>query len=230
MITHLACIMDGNRRWAKKHGIAPWLGHKEGVKAVEAVVNFCLQNNIPYLSLYTFSIENFNRSLQEKSYFFDILFPEVLTQVFKQLIEKKIRVRFIGDRALFPTSVAQQCVDIEKKTEQFTTLTLNLLFCYGGRQEITAAVIDIANDVKNGTLALTDINEQYVYKRLWLGNSPEPELIIRTGDTKRLSNYMLYQCAYSELYFLNCLWPDLSPQDLENALKYYQSCKRNLGA
>jgi len=228
MIKHLACIMDGNRRWAKKRGWLPWLGHREGIAAARRTIEFCLEKGIPFLSLYTFSIENFSRPKKELDFLFAVLIDEVRKQL-DEFIEKGVRLRFIGDRALFPEKVLPVCEDMEAKTAHLNALNLNLLFCYGARQEILNSIKTIVHKVKAGLIAEEDISEHNVQEHLWTQGIPEPEIIIRTGGVKRLSNFLLYQAAYSELYFLDCLWPELSKQHLQDAITFFNNCQRNFG-
>ena len=218
MIQHLACIMDGNRRWAKKRGLMPWYGHKEGAEAVRLVIRFCMQQGISYLSLYTFSLENFNRSAQEKEYIFSFLVHESHKEL-PQFIENGIKITFIGDRSQFPASVVDTCHQIEDATAHGTRLTVMVLFCYGSRQEIVHASKKIAQEVASGSLSIDAITPQLISRYLWTGSIPDPDLVIRTGGLQRLSNFLLFQVAYSELFFL----------DLENALSYFAACKRNFG-
>lgn len=228
MIKHLACIMDGNRRWAKKRGKLSIEGHKEGVETVKRVVRFCLDKQIQYLSLYTFSLENFKRPEIEKMYLFDLIATQA--QRFIDLCGKdEVRICFIGDRALFPTSTLAACERIERDTAHGQKLTVNILFCYGGQQEIIAGVKSIVADIKRGLLSEEDIDTTIFKKHLWLHDAPEPELVIRTGGHKRLSNFLLFHVAYSELYFLDCMWPDLMEADLEKAIAFYAQSERNVG-
>lgn len=228
MIKHLACIMDGNRRWAKRRGWFPWLGHRQGVDAVRAAVDFCLKNNIPFLSLYTFSIENFKRSVREKSFLFNLMIRTIEKER-KTLIERGIKVRFLGDRTLFPENVRCACDQLEQETASLTNLNLNLLFCYGARQEIVSGIKGVIKQVKAGLVTEDDITVDTVFDHLWTGSLPDPDLIVRTGGVRRLSNFLLYQAAYSELCFLDCLWPELTEEHLEGAVKEFEQCKRNFG-
>lgn len=227
-LKHLACIMDGNRRWAKLNGLVPWYGHRQGIEALKLAVQFCVDKQIPYLSLYTFSLENFKRSEQENNFLFDLILQEAEGSL-KEFKDQNIRLRFIGERSYFPARVAQVLENLEAETAQATGLTINLLFCYGGRQEIVAGIKQIASEVKANRLKISDINEELVKSYLWLGDCPDPDLIIRTGGYKRLSNFLLYQAAYTELYFLDCLWPELTRDDLEKAIAYYEQCQKNFG-
>lgn len=227
-LKHLACIMDGNRRWAKQNGLVPWYGHRQGIEALKLAVQFCVEKQIPYLSLYTFSLENFKRSEQENSFLFDLILQEAEGSL-KEFKNNNVRLRFIGDRSYFPARVAYVLEALEAETAQATGLTINLLFCYGGRQEIVAGVKRIVNDAKANHLKVDDIDEQLIKEYLWLGDCPDPDLIIRTGGYKRLSNFLLYQSAYTELYFLDCLWPELTRDELEDAVVYYEQCQKNFG-
>jgi len=228
MIKHLACIMDGNRRWAKKQGKLSIEGHREGVETAKRVVRFCLDKGIEYLSLYTYSLENLKRPEAEKIYLFELIalqaqwFIDISTQ-------DGVRIRFIGDRALFPASVLTACERIERETAHGQKLTVNVLFCYGGQQEIVAGAKRIAQQVKDGLIAESDIDIALFKKQLWMDNTPEPELIIRTGGHKRLSNFLIFHAAYSELYFLDCMWPDVTNAELEKAIAYYTQLERNFG-
>jgi undecaprenyl diphosphate synthase len=228
MIKHLACIMDGNRRWARLQGKLPVLGHQEGVKAGRRVIQFCLEKKIPYLSFYTFSIENFKRSAQEQDFIFNIVATQGLQEV-AQLRQEGVRIRFVGDRALFPPSLISVCDTLEQQTQDCTALQVNLLFCYGARQEIIGGIKKIIRQVKAGVLDEDDINEESFNHYLWTQDFPDPDLIIRTGGVSRLSNFLLYQAAYSELYFLDCLWPDIGAQQLEQAVSFFDKAQRNFG-
>jgi len=227
-INHLACIMDGNRRWAKKRGLFAWLGHREGMEAVRTVVNFCLEKNINYLSLYAFSLENFKRPSIEKKYLFNYLAEQAEEEV-PLFIKKGVRVRFVGDRNYFPDSLRSVCARVEKETSNGKNLLLNLLFCYGAQQELVAGIKGLVKDVKAGKLSEEDITEERINDYLWMGAIPAPDLIIRTGGMQRLSNFLLYQSAYSELCFFECMWPDLSKDHLEKAISSFEGSKRNFG-
>jgi len=220
--------MDGNRRWAMQHGLVSFLGHKNGWDAVKRVIDFCLEKNIAYLSLYTFSIENLKRSEEEKHYLFEVLAQEVFKEL-ENCKDRNIRIRFIGDRTLFPKSIKQLCEKSERETEHCNGLHLNFSLCYGGQQEIVDTAKRIAIKVVKGDLQVNDITPDIFENFLWTSSIPSPDLIIRTGGDNRLSNFLLYQCAYSELYFIDCLWPDISVQNLESAITYYDNCRRNFG-
>lgn len=228
MIQHIAFIMDGNRRWAKKQGLQAFLGHKKGAEVLENVIDFCLKTKIQYVSLYTFSLENFNRSAAEVSYLFDLLLNEAQKKL-TLFLEHGVRVRFVGDRNLFPVSLISTIDLLEEATSACTNLNLNFLFCYGARQEIIGGIKKFYQDIKSGAVVLEDLNDEFFKHYLWTGDIPEPELIIRTSGMKRLSNFLLYQAAYSEFYFLDCLWPDITQEHMHAALQSYIETQRNCG-
>jgi len=223
--------MDGNRRWAKARFLPPSLGHKEGINAVERTVDFCLKNGIPHLSLYAFSIENLNkRSLEEREYVFGLFISYFKRRNIETLNKKNVRVKFIGDRPLFPASIKNMCTEVEEKTMHGTALTIHFLFCYGGQQEIVAMVKQIAYKVKEGSIDPSAITPETIRQFLWLSDTPDPELIIRTGKAQRLSSFLPYQAAYSELFFTDTLWPDITETHLTEALHYFSTCRRNFGS
>jgi undecaprenyl diphosphate synthase len=222
--------MSGNRTWAKRQGWLPVMGYKYGIQAIKRVIDFCLKKNIPHVSFYTFSIENFKRPESEKSYLFDVLAKQEFNSMLDEALQKGVRIRFIGDRSLFPNSVATMFADAEKRTESFNNMTANFMFCYGGRQEIVHAAKAIAKQIKADQLSLDQVTPELFSQFLWTGDIPDVDLIIRPDGEKRLSNFLLYQSAYAELYFLDCLWPALQEEHLQTAWDYYIKIKRNFGA
>lgn len=220
MISHLALIMDGNRRWAKKRALFPWQGHREGAKTVEMVIEFCIKKKIQFLSLYTFSLENLNRSEKEKKYLFDLI--DTMRDRVDEFIKHDVRIHFSGDRTEMDEHIRSVCDEVEQATKKCKTLRCNLLFFYGGRQEIIAA----ARELQKQNIEIT---EEQLRKQLWTGDIPDPELVIRTGQRYRLSNFLLFQIAYSEIHFLDLLWPDLTEQDLENAVEKWKCVQKNFG-
>lgn len=226
---HLACIMDGNRRYAQAHGWKPWIGHQRGVETVRTALEFCLVNKIPYLSLYTFSLENFKRSETEKNFLFDLI-EAMAKRHLNELIEKDIKVKFVGDRDLFPVHVIPAFDDIESQTAHCSALQVNFLFCYGGQQEIVYAAKEIARKVKSGLLNESDINESLLVQHMWTADTPAPELVIRSGGSQRISNFLLFQSAYSEYYFTDQFWPALTLDDFKKAFEFFNASKRNFGA
>jgi len=223
---HLAIIMDGNRRWARERNLKPWLGHKQGIEAVKIAVQFCIKKNIPYLSLYAFSLENFKRSAQELEYLFDILAQELAGSILDECLKHNIKMVVVGDRTQFPAQLRETLNKIEKLTENNTHLYLNILFCYGGRQEINAAVKKIISE----NIPAETITDETLTHHMWNSSIPDPDLIIRTGNTHRLSNFMLYQAAYSELYFMDCYWPDVTEKHLQQAVDSFTHSQRRFGA
>ncbi len=220
--------MDGNRRWASRQGAITAYGHQEGVHAAKRVVEFCLRKKIRFLSLYTFSIENFRRSASEKSVFFELIAHQAVSEL-EFLKKQGIRICFIGDRDLFPASLVSVCDSVEAETKDGAILQVNLLFCYGSRQEIVGGIKKIIAQVKAGLLSADDISEESFSDYLWTHGIPEPDLIVRTGGSSRLSNFLLYQAAYSELYFLDCLWPEVTAEHLERVISLFNTCQRNFG-
>lgn len=228
MITHLALIMDGNRRWARARGLPVFMGHKAGTDALQAIAGYCLKKEIKHLSLYTFSIENLKRTTEEKGYLFDLVVQFVRANL-ARIVQEGIRVRFIGDRTLFPDSIREVCDELEGKTAHLERLNVNVLFCYGGQQEIIAATKACMRRMREGTLNEDEVTVESFAKMLWSGHSPAPEVVIRTGGIARLSNFLLFSSAYSELFFTNTLWPDFSEQELDEILGRYAHIKRNFG-
>lgn len=221
MISHLALIMDGNRRWAKKRALMPWLGHRQGVESVQMAIQYCLDHKISYLSLYTFSLENFKRSEQEISYLFSLI-REAKDRIL-EFVTEGVQIRFIGDRSKIPHDTRVICEELEQMTQSGARLQCNFLMCYGGQQEILHAV---QNFIKQDDL---EISIDTFRKCLWLGDIPDPEIIIRTGGVKRLSNFLLFQGAYAEIRFLDCLWPDLTKELLHATVLDCVQAHKNVG-
>lgn len=229
-IKHLAAIMDGNRRWAKEHGHKPWIGHKHGVDPVKTIIKFCIKENIPYLTLYAFSIENFKRPKEELDYLFNVLAQELASKEFNELVQEGVKVQFIGDSSLYPANLAPVLKDLEIRSKDNKKLNLNILFCYGGQQEIIHAVKNIAEQVKAGKIKPENIDKNYFEKFLWLKDTPPPDLIIRTGKVHRISNFLTYQSAYSEICFLDIFWPEITEKHLQKILEDFKKCKRTFGS
>jgi undecaprenyl diphosphate synthase len=224
MITHLACVMDGNRRWATEQGQLPWFGHKAGVKTVEMVIKFSLQHKIQYLSLYTFSLENFNRSQLEQSYLFEIILTQA-EQYLSLFVEQGVKIKFLGQLSKFPQNIIQVCQRIEEKTVQGKSLHVNFLFGYGGRQEIFDAAQLLCKDAIAGKSVTPELFERH----LLTVEIPDPDLIIRTGGVQRLSNFLLYQAAYAEIRFLDTLWPNLTEKELFDTMMHAVQAQKNVG-
>jgi undecaprenyl diphosphate synthase len=227
-LRHLACIMDGNRRWASARGMPAWMGHRQGVQAVNRVVDFCLEQAISHVSFYLFSQENMQRSGEEKTYLYTTIVSEA-DRLIHDAQGKGVRVRFVGDRDLFPTMVCAAINAIEQSTAQGDRLTVDLLFCYSGQQEIVHAMRTLARAVERGELRSQDITRELCEQSLWTYPTPPPDLILRTGGFSRLSGFHLYHAAYAELYFLECLWPDLQKEDLQKVVDRFYTCTRRFG-
>lgn len=224
MITHLSCIMDGNRRWAQQRGQLPWNGHRAGAKTIEMVISFCLENKIPHLSLYTFSLENFNRSDQERSYLFDLIMLQT-ERYLPQFIAQGIAIKFVGQLSLFPKALQEICYQVQDKTAHGKQLQVYFLFGYGSRQEIFQAAQLFAERIRLGQ----DNTQEQFESCLWTAGVPDPDLMIRTGGMLRLSNFLLYQAAYTEIRFLDTLWPDLTQAEVHAAVMSAIQAQKNGG-
>lgn len=229
-LSHLAIIMDGNRRWARERNLESWRGHQEGVNPLRMAAELCIEYGIPYLSVYAFSLENFKRSEEEKRYLFDVLAQELVKNELASLGQKGVKIQFIGDRKQFPESLRAVIRDVEQRTVDGNKLTLNLLFCYGGRQEITSAAREIAQKIIDGNLRIDDISDATISEFLWTAGTPDPDLIIRTGKVHRLSNFLPFQGVYAEIEFLDKYWPDVTREDLETVFEAFAQSKRTFGA
>ncbi len=227
MIQHIGFIMDGNRRWAKAHGLEMLYGD-QSKEALKTAISYCLETAIPHVSFYAFSLENIKRSSHETSFIFKTTI-ETIEEILPHFIEEKIKLRFIGQRELFPVDVLSSVEKIEAATASYKRLNVSILFCYGSQQEIVAASQKIALKVLNGELPPEEITKEVFAEYLWTAPMPTPDIIIRTGGVKRLSNFMLYQAAYAELYFLDCLWPDLTKTDIETIVANFKKTPKNFG-
>jgi len=225
---HVAIIMDGNGRWARRRALPRYFGHREGVKALKTVVRYAAQRGIPILTVYAFSTENWRRPREEVEFLLDLMFKTFVQEI-EELQKEGVRVRLVGDR----TSLSEQVKEVWIKAEEFTAhntrLVLNVAFNYGGRAELTSAVRALARQVAQGELKPEDITEEAIARELYTWPSPDPDLIIRTGGEQRLSNFLLWQAAYSELYVTDVLWPDFGEQEFEQALQDYLKRERRFG-
>jgi len=231
-LEHIAIILDGNRRWASEKELNPWLGHKKGAETVEQLLDWCERLGVKFVTLYTFSTENFRRSPQEIAEIMQIAeekFRKLLTD--ERIHRNKVHVKVIGRLNLLPENLQSLIGDVEKATENYDNQFLNFAFAYGGRAEIVDAAKTIAEKVKAGELNLEDVNESTVEKYLYTAHMPkqDPDLIIRTSGEERLSGFLLWQSAYSELAFLDVYWPDFRLIDLLRAIRTFQTRKRRYG-
>jgi len=225
---HLAIIMDGNGRWAKQKGFLRTIGHENGATTVKRVVEQCARLGIPYLTLYAFSTENWNRPKFEVDMLMKLLVKALKKEV-KTLQENNIKLNAIGNLELLPNSVRKELTEVLEKTKNNTRLTLSLALSYGSRNEIVEAVKEIANKVKNNIISNDAIDESVINKHLYTHNLPDVDLLIRTSGEQRISNFLLWQIAYAELYFCDVLWPDFSNDHLFEALEVYQNRERRYG-
>jgi tritrans,polycis-undecaprenyl-diphosphate synthase [geranylgeranyl-diphosphate specific] len=232
MPNHIGIIMDGNRRWAELKGLEKSLGHVFGAKKVDEVVKWCHELGIKSLTLYVLSTENLKRSSEEIQLLLK-LFKNKLLEIMDNgvLHENQTRFKVIGRRDLIPPDIMQYVEKIEKDTERYSSHFLNIAFAYGGRAEIVDAVKSIAYDVSKKLLDPEEINEETISSRLYTAHLPEPDpdLIIRTSGEERLSNFLLWQSAYSELVFIDVYWPEFRKIDLLRAIRTYQRRKRKFG-
>lgn len=225
---HIAVIMDGNGRWAKEQGKMRVFGHQHGVDAVRNVTEACAELGVEYLTLYAFSTENWNRSSFEVDALMTLLTQALKTEV-KTLNDNNIRLDAVGDLTRLPKLQYNALMSAIENTKDNTRMTLTLCLSYSGRWELTETVKKIAGKVKNGELNPEDINENMVCDNLATSYMPDPELLIRTSGEIRISNFLLWQLAYSELYFTKKYWPDFSKEDLYEAIIDYQSRERRFG-
>ena len=223
---HIAIIMDGNGRWAKARGKERTYGHQEGVERVKDIMTAAVNLGVEYLTLYTFSTENWNRPADEVAALMALLLKHLEEELF---IKKNARFRVIGDKSRLPQAVQDVCNYMEERTKNHTKTCMVLALSYSSKWEITNAVQKIAQEVKEGTLAADAINEETISQHLATNFMPDPELMIRTGGEERLSNYLLWQLAYSELYFTNCLWPEFTEEEFYKAIVDYQNRQRRFG-
>jgi len=225
---HVAIVMDGNGRWAKSRLMPRTFGHKKGVDSVRRAIQFCVDNEIRYLTLFAFSSENWKRPKEEVNVLMS-LFMTTLKNEAKKLQEKEVAVKIIGDRSAFSDSLQETFSVIESQTKEGAALQLLIAANYGGRWDITQACRQIAKDVQQGKLAPERIREQLISNTLVSATIPDPDLFIRTGGEKRISNFLMWQLAYTELYFSDTLWPDFDETTFKTALEVYAERQRRFG-
>ena len=218
-LKHMAIIMDGNGRWGLKHKSSRNLGHKEGLKTVEMVMKFCIKKQIKFLTLFAFSTENWKRPLKERNYLFNLL-EIYLREKLEEINEEKIRIKILGEKN-FSKKLNKLLDFAEKKTRKNTKLQINLALNYGSKKELVHAF----NKLKKKSM----ISENDINNNLYTKNIPDPEILIRTGNTQRLSNFLLWQAAYTEIFFEKKLWPDFKDGDLNKIMKKFSNIKRNFG-
>ncbi|MRX39700.1 isoprenyl transferase [Flavobacterium sp. LC2016-23] len=225
---HLAIIMDGNGRWAKQQGFLRAFGHENGTKSVKKTITTCAKLGIEYLTLYAFSTENWNRPKLEVEALMKILINSLKKELVT-LQENNIRLKAIGNLDKLPNSAQKELLDVIEKTKNNTRLTLTLALSYGSREELVNAVRIISDKVKNNIISIDTIDDSIINEHLYTQNLPDVDLLIRTSGEHRISNFLLWQIAYAELYFTNVLWPDFKDQDLYEAIISYQKRERRFG-
>jgi undecaprenyl diphosphate synthase len=228
MPTHVAVIMDGNGRWAKKHGRIRTLGHQSGVISVRNTVERAAELGIKYLTLYAFSTENWNRPKLEINALMQLLVRTINKET-KTLTDNEIKLNAIGDIESLPKNCISELNEAIETTKGNNKMTLTLALSYSSRWEITQCMRDLAKNVKSGELSPEDITEEVIGAHLCSSNIPDPELLIRTSGELRISNFLLWQMAYTELYFTNKLWPDFNKGDFDEAIIAYQNRERRFG-
>ena len=218
-LNHIAIIMDGNGRWGLKKRRSRNYGHLKGLTSVETVIKSSVKLKIPFLTLYTFSTENWNRPQKEINFLFDLI-RKSLKKNLNRIVKQGIRVRVIGKKIGLPEDIKKTIKNIEKKTIKNNAITLNLALNYGSKEEIINACKSISKE---------KINIKNFEKKLYTYNIPDPEILIRTGGAKRLSNFLLWQLAYTEIFFVNKMWPDFNEVDFNKIIKKFYNIKRNFG-
>lgn len=223
---HIAIIMDGNGRWAAERGQKRSYGHQAGVEAVRRITSECTRLGVKYLTLYTFSTENWNRPADEVSALMGLVLSSLEDEIF---MKNNVRFRVIGDLGRLPEDVRQKLRKTEEHTAANSAMTMVVALSYSSKWEITEAARRIAKDVREGRIAAADITEETVAEHMQTCFMPDPELLIRTGGEVRISNYLLWQIAYSELYFCETFWPDFDEEALQKAIVSYQGRQRRFG-
>lgn len=227
-LQHVAVIMDGNRRWADNRGVPRLLGHKEGVKSLKRLVRHVGALGLQYLTVYAFSSENWQRSKEEVNYLFE-LFASALSDEVGELCDNNVRLSFIGAIEQMPPKLRTKIAAAVERTRHNTGLSLQVAINYGSRLEITEALRRINADVAKGLLTNEQISEELVSSYLYTGGMPDPEMIIRTGGEMRLSNYLLWQAAYTELYITEVLWPEFTPLEFDKSIEEFKGRRRRYG-
>jgi len=225
---HVAIIMDGNGRWAKDKGLPREFGHQNGVNSVKSIVQEAYKSGIEYLTLYAFSIENWDRPSDEVSSLMSLL-VSTLRDEFDEIFDKDIKLNAVGEINSLPKEVISELDFIINKTKNNRKMNLTLALSYGGKQEIFNAVKMIADKVKNNLIELNNFDDSIINSHLYTKNLPDVDLLIRTSGEQRISNFLLWQIAYAELYFTDVYWPDFSKDDFNLALENYKSRERRFG-
>jgi undecaprenyl diphosphate synthase len=223
---HIAIIMDGNGRWAKARGFNRSVGHQAGVETVKRITEACSKMGVGYLTLYTFSTENWNRPADEVAALMSLVLTAMEEELFMQ---NNVKLRIIGDLTRVPENVREAILALQERTQVNTGMTMVIALSYSSRWEITDTVQRLAQKVKAGELMPEEITEECISQHLATNFMPDPDLLIRTGGELRLSNYLLWQCAYTEFYFCDTYWPDFNADDLQKAIDYFNRKERRFG-
>ena len=227
-LKHIAIIMDGNRRWAKEKLLPSAAGHKKGVDALRKIVKACTDFGIKYLTVYAFSTENWKRTKEEVDFLMSLFSQTIIAEI-PEFNKNDVKLKFIGDRKSLNKDILSVLEQGEAKTENNKMLTLQIAFNYGAKQEITNALKNIVDDVQSGKIQADNITEETVADYLYTKNVPSPDLLIRTGGEKRISNYLLWQCAYSEIYVTDEYWPEFNKKSLAKAIEEFNLRNRRFG-
>ena len=223
---HIAIIMDGNGRWAKARGMNRSMGHQQGVVAVKEITTACSNLGVKFLTLYTFSTENWNRPADEVAALMSLILTSLEEELF---MNNTVRLRIIGDLSRVPEVVRESILGLQERTSVNTGMTMVIALSYSSRWEITETVRQLASQAAGGKLDPADINEDLISQNLATAFMPDPDLLIRTGGEIRLSNYLLWQCAYTEFYFCDTFWPDFHEADLLKAIEWFNHRERRYG-
>lgn len=225
---HIGVIMDGNGRWAKRRGLPRSAGHQAGADTLKKIVTECNKMGIKYITVYAFSTENWKRPKEEVDFLMNLLMSYLLDAE-RTLAGENVRIRAIGSRKELSEEMQEQIIKTEKFTSKNTGIVMNIALNYGSREELVTATKNIAEKVKNGEISAEDITPDTISDELYTGGQPDPDLIIRTSNEQRLSNFMMWQSSYSELYFTKTLWPDFNLECLYDAILAYQNRDRRYG-
>lgn len=225
---HIAIIMDGNGRWAKKRGMPRTFGHKKGAENVINITRAMKESGVKYLTLYAFSTENWQRSKDEVDALMDLL-REYLDKEFKEIMDNNVRLLFIGEREMLSKDIIEKIEYLEKESANNKELTLCVALSYGSRLEIVHAVKRIAEEVKTGKIDIKDIDDKMISSYLYTRDIPDPDILIRTSGEQRVSNYLLWQLAYTEFFFTDTLWPDFNKDELLDIIKKFNNRERRYG-
>jgi undecaprenyl diphosphate synthase len=224
---HVGFIMDGNGRWAKKRGLPRSFGHREGAKQFKKIVRYCKDIGLKNISFYAFSTENWQRPAEEVNTIME-LFRDYIVDV-RNFLSENTRMIFLGDKSAFDEDLQEKMIKLEEDTAKYTEMNLMMAVNYGGRDEITHAARILAEKAANGEIKPEDITEQSISDNLYTAGFPDVDLLIRPSGEQRISNYLIWQCAYAEFYYTDVLWPDFTPDELDKALAEYAKRNRRFG-